>query len=118
VIDGKVMVGVSSNELERLAHGEGFSKVSSRDFAALISRGGSGGTTVAGSSFAAFKAGIRVFATGGIGGVHRNPAMTFQQTSPSFRRRQLWSFVQEQRRSWIYRYDRIPGDILYSYDRL
>jgi pseudouridylate synthase len=72
VLDGKVIIGTSADQLERLAHGDKVSKISSRDIAAITSNGGSGGTTVAGTSFIAHKSGIRVFATGGIGGVHRN----------------------------------------------
>ncbi len=71
VLDGKIRVGLTDEELERLAEAESPLKISRRDFAAAIARKASGGTTVAGTMFAAHKAGIRVFATGGIGGVHR-----------------------------------------------
>jgi pseudouridine-5'-phosphate glycosidase len=74
VLDGSIQVGLEMNLLERLAIGRGLRKVSPRDFSRLIARGESGGTTVAGTIFVAHAAGIRVFATGGIGGVHRgNP---------------------------------------------
>lgn len=70
VIDGEIRVGLTDGELERLANEEAPRKVSRRDFAAAILRRECGGTTVAGTLFAAQRAGIRVFATGGIGGVH------------------------------------------------
>lgn len=71
VLDGKIRVGLSDEELVRLAEAESPLKISRRDFAAAIAKKASGGTTVAGTMFAAHKAGIRVFATGGIGGVHK-----------------------------------------------
>jgi pseudouridine-5'-phosphate glycosidase len=71
VLDGKVCVGLDDGQLERLAMGENMLKISGRDFAHAIAMGKSGGTTVAGTLLAAHAAGIRVFATGGIGGVHR-----------------------------------------------
>lgn len=74
VMDGKVQVGLSSEQLERLANANGVVKVSLRDFATALMPGKMGGTTVAGTMFAAQKAGIKVFATGGIGGVHREEA--------------------------------------------
>lgn len=72
VLNGKVMVGITPVELELLATAKDTMKVSHRDFAPAIAQGRSGGTTVAGSIIVADMAGIRVFATGGIGGVHRN----------------------------------------------
>lgn len=72
VLDGKIRVGLSPNEIERLAQMKQCRKISRRDFGIALARGESGGTTVAGTLFAAYQAGIRVFATGGIGGVHRN----------------------------------------------
>lgn len=72
VLNGKIRVGLSDAELEALAR-DGGMKISRRDFAAAISKNLSGGTTVAGTMFAAHQAGIKVFATGGIGGVHREP---------------------------------------------
>ncbi|MBN2386843.1 MAG: pseudouridine-5'-phosphate glycosidase [Anaerolineales bacterium] len=79
VVDGGVRIGLSAPELERLANasfdhqsttGGAIRKISRRDFATAIVRKECGGTTVAGTLFAAHKAGIKVFATGGIGGVH------------------------------------------------
>ncbi len=71
VLDGRIMVGLHAAQLQYLAtRGEGLMKISIRDFAPAAAKLASGGTTVAGTMFAAHKAGIRVFATGGIGGVH------------------------------------------------
>ena len=70
VLDGKVHVGLTDNELECLATEEVVKKISLRDFATAIVKKECGGTTVAGTMFIAHQAGIRVFATGGIGGVH------------------------------------------------
>jgi pseudouridylate synthase len=81
VMDGKIQIGVDQTQLSRLASEKGLLKVSLRDYAPAINQAKSGGTTVAGTIFAASKVGIRVFATGGIGGVHRgtiqSPAATF-----------------------------------------
>ena len=71
VLDGRIHVGMSAAQLARLAEADPVRKISRRDFAIAIARGESGGTTVAGTMIAARAAGIRVFATGGIGGVHR-----------------------------------------------
>ena len=71
LLDGKVRVGLTETELERLANMDGTRKISLRDFGIALAEGLSGGTTVAATSFVASRIGIRVFATGGIGGVHR-----------------------------------------------
>ena len=71
VMDGKILVGMSSFQLEHLAMEVDPPKISRRDFAGALLRKESGGTTVAGTMYVASKAGISVFATGGIGGVHR-----------------------------------------------
>jgi pseudouridine-5'-phosphate glycosidase len=76
VVDGIIKIGVQSIELERLARGEDVHKISSRDLGPAIAHHWTGGTTVAGTIVAAHAAGIRVFATGGIGGVHRNVGNT------------------------------------------
>ena len=70
-LDGQLHVGLSNAELERLANEEDAIKVGPRDFANVILNGGNGGTTVAGTMLACKHANIKVFATGGIGGVHR-----------------------------------------------
>ena len=73
VLDGEVCIGVSPVELQRLAlPGSGLLKISTRDYGPAIAKAGSGGTTVAGTMLAAYLAGIRVFSTGGIGGVHHS----------------------------------------------
>ena len=69
VLDGRLRVGLSDSDLERIAAGA--VKVSSRDLGAALAKGEVGATTVAATVRAAAMAGIRFFATGGIGGVHR-----------------------------------------------
>ncbi len=71
LIDGVVRVGLTDEELVRLAQAPSPLKVSRRDFATAIVKKAYGGTTVAGTIFAASQVGIKVFATGGIGGVHK-----------------------------------------------
>lgn len=71
VLDGKLRVGLSTAQLERLAEGEGVHKLSRRDLAVAVARDWDGATTVAGTLWIASRAGLKVFATGGIGGVHR-----------------------------------------------
>ena len=70
LLEGKIHIGLTDAELERLANAEHVRKISRRDFATAIFKKECGGTTVAGTMFAAHQAGIKVFATGGIGGVH------------------------------------------------
>jgi pseudouridine-5'-phosphate glycosidase len=72
LLDGRIRIGLSDVELERLAYEDKVRKISRRDFGIAIARKEHGGTTVAGTLIAARTVGIRVFATGGIGGVHRN----------------------------------------------
>jgi pseudouridine-5'-phosphate glycosidase len=72
VLDGLVHVGVSESELERLASDREMHKISLRDLPHIAARGLSGGTTVAASIHLAHQAGVRVFASGGIGGIHRD----------------------------------------------
>ena len=71
VLNGQVFVGLEDKQLVQLAEEKGLVKVSVRDYGPAIAAGLSGGTTVAGTLLAANLAGLRVFATGGIGGVHR-----------------------------------------------
>lgn len=76
LLDGELHVGLTRQEVERLGQAEpGTRKVSRRDFGVTIARKENGGTTVAATMIAAHLAGIKVFATGGIGGVHRNAPM-------------------------------------------
>lgn len=78
IMDGKLRVGLSGDDLERLARAGGSAaKASRRDVAALLVGGGLAGTTVATTMQISALAGIRVFATGGIGGVHRGAEATF-----------------------------------------
>ncbi len=73
VIDGYVYVGLIMAQMQRLVQpGFELSKISTRDIPRVIAQNGSGGTTVAGTMLAAHLVGIRVFATGGIGGVHHS----------------------------------------------
>jgi pseudouridine-5'-phosphate glycosidase len=71
LLDGKIHVGLDEAQIETLATLEEVRKISLRDLGIALGRGLSGGTTVAATLFAAAQVGIRVFATGGIGGVHR-----------------------------------------------
>jgi len=71
VLEGEASVGLSDEELTRLASDQAARKVSLRDLPLVLAQGASGGTTVAATIHLAHRAGIRVFATGGIGGVHR-----------------------------------------------
>ena len=71
VLDGKIRLGISDEELIRLSESQSTLKVSHRDFATAIVKKVNGGTTVAGTMLAANMSGIKVFATGGIGGVHK-----------------------------------------------
>jgi pseudouridylate synthase len=71
LLDGKICIGLSDEELVRLSDADSTLKVSHRDFATAIVKKANGGTTVAGTMYAANMTGIKVFATGGIGGVHK-----------------------------------------------
>lgn len=76
IMDGKIKIGLSEEELELLGNSPGVSKVSRRDLGQLIATKKIGATTVAATMICAELAGIRVFATGGIGGVHRGAETT------------------------------------------
>jgi pseudouridylate synthase len=77
VIEGKLHVGLTDEELTVLGQAQNVAKLSRADFAACIATGGTGATTVAATMIAAHLAGIRTFATGGIGGVHRGAEHSF-----------------------------------------
>jgi pseudouridylate synthase len=77
VIGGKIRVGLSNDELELLGSPGRVHKVSRRDLPAVLAGGETGATTVAGTMICAALAGIEVFVTGGIGGVHRGAAESF-----------------------------------------
>jgi pseudouridine-5'-phosphate glycosidase len=76
VLDGRVRVGLTREELSRLASTPNVLKLNLSNLAARLAAGGSGSTTVAATMLAAHHAGIGVFATGGIGGVHRGVELT------------------------------------------
>ncbi|WP_227268055.1 pseudouridine-5'-phosphate glycosidase [Roseobacter weihaiensis] len=77
VIDGRLHAGLEPDQLERLAQAKGVAKLSRADIAACMATGGTGATTVAATMIGAHLAGISVFATGGIGGVHRGAENSF-----------------------------------------
>lgn len=77
VIDGILHVGLTDAQLETLAQSKGVAKLSRADMAACMASGGTGATTVAATMIAARLAGIAVFATGGIGGVHKGAENSF-----------------------------------------
>ena len=89
IMDGKIRIGLDQASLERLANDLDAHKVSKRDFAAVLASGASGGTTVAGTLVAARSVGIRVFATGGIGGVHRKAPFDVSADLPELSRSPL-----------------------------
>jgi len=77
VIGGKIKVGLTASELEFMATSKDIFKASRRDLAAIVAKGLNGATTVAATMVVAEMAGIKIFATGGIGGVHRGAEKTF-----------------------------------------
>jgi pseudouridine-5'-phosphate glycosidase len=81
VIDGQARVGLDDAALDRLASDEDAVKVSVRELAAVAAGGGVGSTTVASTAHLAALAGITVFATGGLGGVHRGAQDTFDESA-------------------------------------
>lgn len=82
ILDGVPIVGLSGEELERLATlGPRAQKTARRDIAYVVARGGNGATTVSATMFLASMAGIHVFVTGGIGGVHRHGEYTMDISS-------------------------------------
>jgi len=81
LVDGVARIGLTPAELERVAADDSVVKVSSRDIAIAVARKVTGGTTVAATSVLAARAGIRVFATGGLGGVHRGASETFDESA-------------------------------------
>ncbi len=71
LMGGKIRVGLAADDMHQLASAETVHKISTRDIAAGLVHGWNGGTTVAATMFCARQTGIKIFATGGIGGVHR-----------------------------------------------
>jgi pseudouridine-5'-phosphate glycosidase len=84
VIHGKLRVGLTEEEIEFLGRESGVAKAGYRDLGVLMATKGSGGTTVASSIALAEMAGISVFVTGGIGGVHRGATTTFDISADLF----------------------------------
>jgi pseudouridine-5'-phosphate glycosidase len=89
LIKGKINVGLDDSDLEMIAINEQTHKISTRDLALGIAQGWDGGTTVAGTLVAAQMAGISVFATGGIGGVHRGSGMDISADLPQLSKSSL-----------------------------
>jgi len=81
VVDGHARIGLDDAALERIASSDDVVKVSTRDLAVVAARAGTGATTVAATSHLAAAAGIRVFATGGLGGVHRDARHTWDESA-------------------------------------
>src|ERR1043165_7377250 len=71
IIEGKLSAGLNDDQLHLLANNNDIRKISTRDISIAVARGWNGATTVASTIWIAHRAGIKVFATGGIGGVHR-----------------------------------------------
>ena len=76
IIDGEIVIGMNEEEIEAFGQRDGILKVSRRDLAYVVANKKWGATTVAGTMIVAAKAGIEVFVTGGIGGVHRGATTT------------------------------------------
>ena len=81
LLDGKILVGLERSELEAIANRDDISKASIRDLAIIIAAGKSAATTVAATAHIAAMAGIHVFATGGLGGVHRGANESFDESA-------------------------------------
>jgi pseudouridine-5'-phosphate glycosidase len=81
VLDGRAHIGLDKGQLERIATDNDVRKFGHRDLAPALATGASGATTVSATAFLAARAGIRVFATGGLGGVHREWAETQDESA-------------------------------------
>jgi pseudouridine-5'-phosphate glycosidase len=81
VVGGEIVVGLDDAELTRLATADGVLKLSTRDLAVAAAVGVDGATTVAATAAIAARAGIQFFATGGLGGVHRGAAETYDESA-------------------------------------
>jgi pseudouridine-5'-phosphate glycosidase len=81
LLDGKILVGLERSELEAIANRDDISKASIRDLAIVVAQGKSAATTVAATAHIAAMAGIHVFATGGLGGVHRGANESFDESA-------------------------------------
>ena len=81
VLDGVIHIGLEAEELEAIANRDDIYKASSRDLAIIVALGKSAATTVAATAHIAAFAGIKVFATGGLGGVHRGANETYDESA-------------------------------------
>jgi pseudouridine-5'-phosphate glycosidase len=81
LLDGKILVGLERAELEAIANRDDISKASIRDLAIIVAQGNSAATTVAATAHIAALAGIHIFATGGLGGVHRGANESFDESA-------------------------------------
>jgi pseudouridine-5'-phosphate glycosidase len=81
LLDGKILVGLERSELEAIANRDDISKASIRDLAIIVAQGKSAATTVAATAHIAALAGIHIFATGGLGGVHRGANESFDESA-------------------------------------
>jgi pseudouridine-5'-phosphate glycosidase len=81
LVRGRARVGLDDAALEQIATSEGVVKLSTRDLATVAARGGNGATTVAATAHLASQVGIDVFATGGLGGVHRQARDTWDESA-------------------------------------
>ncbi|WP_327182440.1 pseudouridine-5'-phosphate glycosidase [Streptomyces sp. NBC_01334] len=81
VLDGRPHVGLDKEQLERVANEDGFRKLGHRDLPLAVASGASGATTVSATALLAALAGVRVFATGGLGGVHREWTVTQDESA-------------------------------------
>ncbi|WP_221360802.1 pseudouridine-5'-phosphate glycosidase [Streptomyces beigongshangae] len=81
VLDGRPRVGLDEKQLERVAGGDGIRKLGHRDLPLAVATGASGATTVSATALLAARSGVRVFATGGLGGVHRQWTVTQDESA-------------------------------------
>ncbi|WP_446034420.1 pseudouridine-5'-phosphate glycosidase [Streptomyces olivaceus] len=81
VLDGRPHVGLDERQLERIANEDGIRKLGHRDLPLAVAAGASGATTVSATALLAARAGVRVFATGGLGGVHREWTVTQDESA-------------------------------------
>ncbi|MEV0319482.1 pseudouridine-5'-phosphate glycosidase [Streptomyces sp. NPDC050658] len=81
VLDGRPHIGLDKEQLDRVANEDGIRKLGHRDLALAVAAGASGATTVSATALLAARAGVRVFATGGLGGVHREWTVTQDESA-------------------------------------
>jgi pseudouridylate synthase len=81
VVEGEARIGLDAAALEAMSLGGGFVKAGVRDLAPVMAAGGSAATTVASTAYLAARVGIRVFATGGLGGVHREARESWDESA-------------------------------------